>query len=155
METAHILKSGIKSGLALEIGPGPGYLGLEWLKKKTSGTVLRSVEISPDIIRVARKNAVEYRLRDKVTYVEGDAHRLPFDDNGFDSVFTNGSLHEWASPSGVFNEIHRVLKPGGNYFISDLRRDMSIFVRMFLGIVVRPKEIRPGLIKCIVHRARN
>lgn len=31
IETKDIIKSGITSGHALEIGPGPGYLGLEWL----------------------------------------------------------------------------------------------------------------------------
>jgi hypothetical protein len=29
METRLIIKEGISSGLALEVGPGPGYLGLE------------------------------------------------------------------------------------------------------------------------------
>ena len=33
METHDIIKSGIDSGTVLELGPGPGYLGLEWLKK--------------------------------------------------------------------------------------------------------------------------
>ena len=33
IETNLILKAGITHGLALEIGPGLGYLGLEWLKK--------------------------------------------------------------------------------------------------------------------------
>lgn len=33
METNSIIQSGINKGLVLEIGPGPGYLGLEWLKK--------------------------------------------------------------------------------------------------------------------------
>ncbi len=33
IETNLILKEGISSGLALEIGPGPGYLGLSGLKR--------------------------------------------------------------------------------------------------------------------------
>ena len=32
MVTDEIIKAGINKGLALEIGPGPGYLGLEWLR---------------------------------------------------------------------------------------------------------------------------
>jgi len=32
IETKDIIKSGITKGCALEIGSGPGYLGLEWLK---------------------------------------------------------------------------------------------------------------------------
>ena len=33
METGDLLKSGITGGHALEIGYGPGYLGLEWLSR--------------------------------------------------------------------------------------------------------------------------
>jgi ubiquinone/menaquinone biosynthesis C-methylase UbiE len=56
IETDLILKTGITRGLSLEVGPGPGYLGLEWLKK-TEGTSLRGLEISPDMIKMAEKNA--------------------------------------------------------------------------------------------------
>jgi len=75
--------------------------------------------------------------------------KMPFGDNVFDGVFTNGSLHEWAQPEKIFNEVHRVLKPGGIYCISDLRRDMNLLVKWFMRIVTKPKEIRPGLISSI------
>jgi len=142
IETNLVLKEGILSGLALEIGPGPGYLGLEWLKK-TEITRLKGLEISDDMLALARKNAVEYGLSDRVQYYQGDAKKMPFEDGHFDAVFTNGSLHEWAHPDMIFNEIARVLKPGGRYVISDLRRDMIAPVRWFLWLTVKPKEMRP------------
>lgn len=144
IETNLILKEGISSGLALEIGPGPGYLGLEWLKK-TKGTQLNGLEISGDMIALAKKNANEYGLIDRVEYYQGDAKKMPFENGYFDAVFTNGSLHEWAYPDMIFNEISRVLKPGGRYMISDLRRDMIAPIRWFLWITIKPKEMRPGL----------
>ena len=148
IETNRIIAFGINSGLALEIGPGPGYLGLEWLKK-TTNTNLKCVEISPDMIKIAEKNAKEYHFTDRVEYKEGKAEVIPFSDNMFDAVFTNGSLHEWPDPMKAFNEIHRVLKRGGKFFISDLRRDMNPFMAFFLKINAKPKEIRPGLISSI------
>ena len=148
IETDLILKTGINHGLSLEIGPGPGYLGLEWLKK-TEGTTLRALEISADMIEMAEKNAGEYGLRNRVKYVEGDAQKMPFEDNTFDGVFTNGSLHEWSQPSRIFNEVYRCLKPGGKYLISDMRRDMNPFVKWFLKLMTKPKEIRPGLVSSI------
>ena len=148
METDSIIKSGIDTGSALEIGPGPGYLGLEWLKK-TKDTKLTGVEISPDMIAMAKKNAREYRFEDRVEYVRSDAQQMPFDDSMFDAVFTNGSLHEWSQPLKIFDGIHRVLKPHGKYFISDLRRDMSRLVMWFMWLMTKPKEIRPGLISSI------
>jgi ubiquinone/menaquinone biosynthesis C-methylase UbiE len=148
IETNIILNEGISSGLALEIGPGPGYLGLEWLKK-TEGTRLKGLEISENMITLARKNAAEYSLSGRVEYYQGDAKKIPYDNGHFDAVFTNGSLHEWVHPDMIFNEIARILKPGGRYVISDLRRDMIAPIRWFLWLTVKPKEMRPGLVTSI------
>ncbi|MBL7175951.1 MAG: class I SAM-dependent methyltransferase [Desulfobacteraceae bacterium] len=148
IETKDIIKSGITKGLALEIGPGPGYLGLEWLKN-TQGTTLKGLDISADMISIAERKAEEYGLSERVEYVHSSGEKMPFDDEKFDAVFTNGSLHEWSDPENTFNEIWRVLKKGGRVFISDLRRDMFFFIKWFLWINTKPKEIRPGLITSI------
>ena len=50
---------------------------------------------------------------------------MPFDDSSFDAVISNGSLHEWEDSKRVFNEIYRVLRQGGRYCITDLRRDVG------------------------------
>jgi len=144
MDTKAIVASGINGGHALEIGPGPGYLGLEWLKL-TQNTTLCGAEISPDMVKLAEKNARDYGFEKRVTYVLGDAQKLLFEDNSFDAVFTCDSLHEWSEPLAILNEIHRVLKPGGRFFISDLRRDVCFPVRLFLYMVVKPRELLPGL----------
>jgi ubiquinone/menaquinone biosynthesis C-methylase UbiE len=148
IETNDIIKSGITKGLALEIGPGPGYLGLEWLKN-TKETKLKGLDISADMIAMAERNAKAYGLTKRVEYVHSSGNKMPFADNIFDAVFTNGSLHEWADPKNTFNEIWRVLKPGGRVFISDLRRDMPFLMKWFLYIASKPKEIRPGLLSSI------
>ncbi len=144
METKALIDSGVVYGHALEIGHGPAYLGLEWLKQ-TSGTTLTGYDISPDMSQLARHNAEEYHLTDRVDFRLGNCDKLPFEDNTFDAVFTNGSLHEWADPQSAFNEIWRVLKPGGRYYISDLRRDMNFFIYAFLWLGVQPTAMRPGL----------
>ena len=148
IEIRALLKHGLTQGCALEIGPGPGYLGLEWLKH-TTGTTLKGLDISPDMIDMAERNAKEYGLLSRVEYVHSSGSKIPFDDHTFEAVFTNGSLHEWAAPRSTFDEIWRVLKPGGKVFISDLRRDMFALVRWFLWVNTQPKEIRPGLISSI------
>ena len=148
MKTQAVVASGIDHGLVLEVGPGPGYLGLEWLKL-TEGTELRGVDISPEMIALAESNAREYGLADRARYVLGDGQKLPFEDGLFDAVFTSNSLHEWSEPEKTIEEIHRVLTPGGRYFISDLRRDVSLPARWFLYLATRPREMRPGLVKSL------
>ncbi len=145
LETRAIVSSGIDHGRALEVGPGPGYLGLEWLKH-TRDTELCGLDISPDMIALAQSNAGEYGLTSRVSYKQGDGQKLPFEDGTFHAVFANGSLHEWSHPVKTLEEIARVLKTGGRFFISDLRRDVLPPVRWFLYLATRPREIRPGLI---------
>ncbi|MBN1304769.1 MAG: class I SAM-dependent methyltransferase [Anaerolineales bacterium] len=140
-----LLAAGIDHGHALEIGPGPGYLGLEWLAC-TNHTHLTGLDISPDMINLAEENARAYNLSDRTTYVLSSGDNLPFEDDYFDAVFTNGSLHEWAKPQGTFNEIWRVLKPGGRVHISDLRRDMAAPLRWMMWMICQPRDIRPGFI---------
>ncbi len=145
METDGIIKSGIYFGAALEVGPGPGYLGLEWLKK-TDNTTLTGLEISKNMIAVAEKNAGEYGIDPgRVKYVEGNAMEMPFPAGCFDAVFSSGSLHEWEEPLRIFSEIHRVLKPGGRYCICDLRRDLPFFIKWFFSISIKSVSMRHGL----------
>ncbi len=144
IETKDIIKSGITSGLALELGSGPGYLGLEWLKH-TKNTRLKGLDISPDMIKIAEKNAEEYGLLDRVEYVLSSIDKMPFEDNTFDAVFTNDSLHVWSDPHKTFDEIWRLIKPGGRVLIFDLRRDMFALIKWFLWINSKPKEICPWI----------
>jgi SAM-dependent methyltransferase len=144
IETKDVLKAGIVSGHALEVGPGPGYLGLEWLKA-TDSTRLTGLDISPDMLDVARRNAVQYEFESRATYIDSPGGQMPFADATFDGVFTNGSLHEWQNPTQVMNEIARVLKPTGRYFISDLRRDMNPMLRWLMWLGCQPNAMRPGL----------
>lgn len=143
METKDIIKSGIDSGHALEVGPGPGYLGLEWLEA-TGDTRLTGIEISPNMIKLERKNAEEYGLADRVTYTAGNAMEMPFDDESFDGAFTNGSLHEWEYPERVLTEVYRVLKPGGRFFVSDMKRNISPLLAGIMRLMAKPRAIRPG-----------
>ncbi|TAJ44288.1 methyltransferase domain-containing protein [Methanofollis fontis] len=143
LPVATLQETGIRSGTALEIGPGPGLLGLEWLKA-TNGTRLVGLEISPAMIAVAEQNAAGYGLSERARYREGTALAMPFEDDAFDAVFSNGSLHEWESPGRVFDEIHRVLRPGGRFCITDLRRDLSPEIYRQMYDSCEPPAIRPG-----------
>jgi len=148
LETNEVIKAGIDKGSVLEIGSGPDYLGLEWLKK-TEKTRLTGLEISSNMIKVAQRNAREYGLESRVNYVLGDSHKIPFKDNEFDGVFSCESLHEWAEPGLIFSEIYRVLKPNGKFFVGDLRRDMNPLMVFLMKLLARTREMKEGLVSSI------
>jgi ubiquinone/menaquinone biosynthesis C-methylase UbiE len=139
------VKAGVTGGNALEIGPGPGYVGLEWLKR-FPGAALTGCEISREMISLAQKNAREYGFAERTHYVEANCMRMPFADETFDAVFSNGSLHEWEDPVRVFNEIARVLTPGGVFCVSDMRRDVHPAIKWWIYSMTKPKEIRSGFL---------
>jgi ubiquinone/menaquinone biosynthesis C-methylase UbiE len=59
-------------------------------------------------------------------------------------VISEGSLHEWEQPAKAFAEILRVLKPGGAFCVTDLRRDISPILGFLVSLTAKPREIRPG-----------
>ncbi len=111
----------------LEIGPGPAWISIILVKKKPS-IHLTGLEISKDMIRVAKQNVKDENAGiENFTFVEGNAKNMSmFEDNSFDAVISHDSLHHWEEPIDVFNEIARVLKDEGILCISDGRRDLKL-----------------------------
>jgi ubiquinone/menaquinone biosynthesis C-methylase UbiE len=144
LETGDLLECGLDSGSVLEIGSGPGYLGLEWLQR-TRDTRLVGLDRSPGMVAIARRHAKELGLDDRARHLCGLAEAVPFEDGTFDSVFSTRSLHEWVDPSATFAELWRVLKPGGRFYVSDLRRDLSLAARNFLERRMTSEAVLEGL----------
>ena len=138
----EMLSAGLGSGALLEVEPGPGYLGLE-LARQLGSRSLTGCGNSPAMLPIARKNAAEYGL--PADYVLGSAMDLPFPDGSFDCVVSNGCLHEWETPRRVFDEIWRVLRPGGRFCVTDLRRDAAPWKQWLLWLLVRYRPLRTGL----------
>lgn len=112
----------IKKGRLLEIGPGPGHISIEIAKLLPEMEII-GLDISDTMIEIARKNANEHGLSERIEFRNGDASKIPFEDSSFNFVVSSGSLHHWKKPVQVFNEIYRVLKSNCRAMIYDLRKD--------------------------------
>jgi ubiquinone/menaquinone biosynthesis C-methylase UbiE len=120
--TARRLASHIKPGsCVLEIAPGPGYLAIEVAKLVRCRMV--GADISRTFIRIANKNAETAGF--DIAFEEGDACDLPYPANGFDFIFCRAAFKNFSRPLAALNEIYRVLKPGCDAVIIDLRKDFS------------------------------
>jgi arsenite methyltransferase len=77
------------------------------------------IDMTPEMLAKARAAATEMGAAN-VEFVEGDAERLPFADESFDVVVSNGVIDLIPDKDAVFAELHRVLVPGGRIQIADV-----------------------------------
>lgn len=105
----------IREGVCLDLGCGPGYLGIEIAKR--SNLRIIGVDIDPDAVEIANHNIRRENLNNCMTIEYGDVHQLRFADGTADLIVSRGSFLFWENIAQAFSEIYRVLKPGGVAFI--------------------------------------
>jgi ubiquinone/menaquinone biosynthesis C-methylase UbiE len=110
-----IARTGIRSGLCVDLGGGPGMLGICVAKASDMQVVI--VDPLADCIELARENIGEHGLGHRVTAEIGRAEALPFPDGLLDLVVSRGSIYFWESQRQGLREIFRVLRPGGCAFV--------------------------------------
>ena len=125
------LKKYAGEGTITDVGCGPGYL-LQVMAEEFPNIRLIGVDISTEMVERARVNLGSKGYGERVEFKEGSADNLPFDDGTQDFVVSTLSLHHWADPQHSFDEIYRVLKPGGQMLILDIRRDARRIFSWFM-----------------------
>jgi len=123
-EVAQEVCARIPSGRVLDIGTGPGYLPFE-IAKRNPRLEITGIDLSSGMVDIARKKAAMLGLSGRVQFQLANAVALPFEPGSFDHVVSTLSFHHWAQPAACIREIHRVLKPGHEAAIYDLRRDTA------------------------------
>jgi ubiquinone/menaquinone biosynthesis C-methylase UbiE len=122
--TSNEVQVGIDSGEILDVGTGPGFLPLK-VASKNPGIKITGIDISGEMVRIACNNALEAGVGDRVSFIEADVRKMPFDDESFDLIVSTGSFHHWNRPIEGINEIFRVLKKGCEAWIYDIDRKPS------------------------------
>ena len=117
-KVADEIVSSFKEGLILDLGTGPGYLPIE-IAKRSSNIKIIGIDLSRNLIQMARQNARNAGVTDRLDFQVGNSARLRFDDASFDMVLSTGMLHSLRDPLKVLREIYRVLKKGSQAWIYD------------------------------------
>ena len=118
-----------------DLGCGSGSASLPWLSAEswTGNTIWVGVDIS-DAIDVARRRLRKFP---NTHYVQGDALQLPFPDETFDTIFSEGVLHHTPSTRAAIAAAARVLEVGGKFHFYVYRRKAPL--REFTDDYVRAK----------------
>lgn len=107
------------TGHLLDAGCGPGRLAVR-IARECPGLEVVGLDIDPEMIALARRRAESSGVADRVRFEVGDAAAMPFLDGQFGFVVSTFSLHHWARPRAGLDEVHRVLRAGGQACIYDV-----------------------------------
>lgn len=112
--------AGIREGdTVLDLGSGAGNdVFVARAVTGSSGRVI-GVDMVPDMIERAKVNAAKLGAKN-VAFHLGEIEALPIADDEVNVVVSNCVLNLVPDKGAAFGEIHRVLKPGGHFCISDI-----------------------------------
>ncbi len=103
----------------VDVGSGAGFDSFHaaWQVGDTGQVV--GVDMIPEMLKKSRETAEALGLR-RVEFREGLAEQLPVEDSWADVVISNGVINLCADKRAVFEEIRRVLRPGGWLQFADI-----------------------------------
>ncbi|MEM1171127.1 MAG: class I SAM-dependent methyltransferase [Cyanobacteria bacterium P01_H01_bin.35] len=99
----------------LDLGCGTGKL-LYRLAINFPNLQGTGLDLSPEMISQA--NSRNY-YPERLTFLLGNSEEMPSADEQFDAVFNTISFLHYPHPQQVFNEVSRVLRPGGYFYLVD------------------------------------
>src|SRR5262249_19854805 len=129
----------------LDLGSGAGTDALVAAQMVGERGHVTGIDMTGPMLAKARAAAAEMGMRN-VEFVDGEAERLPFADESFDVVISNGVIDLIPHKDAVFAELYRVLVPGGRMQIADVtiqnpvsaegRRNIDLWTGLIAGALL-------------------
>ncbi len=141
--------------VVLDLGSGAGKDVFLAAQKVGDAGMAIGVDMTPEMLALARKNAVKFFTTTglaNVEFREGHIENLPIEDASVDVVISNCVINLSPDKPQVFREVYRVLKPGGRMVVSDIvlnrplpesaRDDADLYAACIAGALLRDEYLQ-------------
>jgi arsenite methyltransferase len=109
----------------VDVGSGAGFDSFVAAGQVGSSGQVIGVDMTPEMLEKSRATAAMLGV-ENVEFRAGLAERLPVEDGWADVVISNGVFNLCADKRGVFEEIRRVLRPGGWFQFADIANGRAV-----------------------------
>ncbi|MDE6651794.1 MAG: bifunctional demethylmenaquinone methyltransferase/2-methoxy-6-polyprenyl-1,4-benzoquinol methylase UbiE [Paramuribaculum sp.] len=120
----------------LDVATGTGDVAIQ-IARTIEGSKLTGIDLSENMIEVGRKKIAEAALSDRITLLQGDCLDLPMPDNSFDAVTVAYGVRNFSNLSKGYQQMARVLRPGGMLAVLELSTPQSSLVRPLYNLYTR------------------
>ena len=119
-------------GRALDVCCGTGDLALLLARHVGPRGQVVGVDISEEMLEVARRKVATAGLEGRVRFALGNAEELGLPEAAFDGATIGFGIRNTVHPSAALREIHRVLRPGGRLAVLEFSRPRNaVFRRVY------------------------
>ena len=137
----------------LDVAAGPGNVAVELVRQ--GATHVTALDLSEQMLRVGHA-----RGHDGISWVNGDAQALPFEDARFDAVTISFGIRNVPDPEAAVREFARVLRPGGRLVICEFANPTwapfrSVYRRYLVGALPRVARIVSSSPEAYVYLAES
>lgn len=112
----------------LDVATGTADLAIAMARSGKAGTVV-GMDISTKMMDIGRGKVERAGLDGKISFMEGSALEMPFDDCSFDAVTCAYGVRNFSDLDRGLGEMLRVLRPGGQLLILEFSYPSNRLVR--------------------------
>ena len=105
--------------ICVDLGSGKGTDVLRMAEQTGGEGFAYGIDISDGMLETARANALKFDIAN-VRFLKSDLEKLDLPDGTADVVISNCTINHATDKSAVWGEIHRILKIGGRFVVSDI-----------------------------------
>jgi len=116
----------------LDVCTGTGDMAIELCRFWKGAARVEGIDFSRELIEIGRKKVKNANLDDKISFMEGNAERLPYEDEQFDAITITFGLRNIDDRLKAIKEFYRVTKPGGCFVCLEFSQPSTpVFAKIY------------------------
>jgi ubiquinone/menaquinone biosynthesis C-methylase UbiE len=105
--------------ICVDLGSGRGNDVIRMAEDAGSTGFAYGIDISEGMVAKAKANIAKFEI-ENAEILQAELEKLPFENDKVNLIISNCTINHASDKQAVWNEVYRILKPGGRFVVSDI-----------------------------------